>query len=313
MNALLVNEHKGILLSLILWISKNQSKLSNKSIKINLSKYLTPLIKLFPNLNFSTNSMSNQKTFDIQIQSQLLGDLNIGFIYIYSKINAKKVYLAPWSDAENPIVMFLLDKKKQDIKKIKNQITEYNIKSNLNEWSIKMEEKVLDLYFRSSNVYTSIDKLKKYVESLFSQVIIKKKSELKNLVMPNYIPNFIPIVFSTDYRKQIEQIKEMIEKKENKYKNLNQQTVTANPETIYLPCPNPNINMDKEIRDLREIIELLNGNIKMLEENTTMAINPVQDGGSKKVGGKKLDMLKLLSRAIKLSNKYKIKFLEGHV
>ncbi len=39
MNSILVNEHKGILLSLILWITKYQSKLSNKLIQINLSKY----------------------------------------------------------------------------------------------------------------------------------------------------------------------------------------------------------------------------------------------------------------------------------
>ncbi len=294
MNALLVNEHKGILLSLILWICKNQSKLSNRSIQTNLSKYMIPLTKLFPHLV----NKSNSKIFDIQIQSQLLGDLNIGHIHTYKKLNAKKVYLAPWSDLDNPIIMFVPDDKKQDLNKIKTQVSEYDIKSNLTKWSTQMEKKILGLYFKSSNVFTTMDRLSKYIDSLFYQVIIKKKPQLKNLVMPNYMPNFIPIVFSTDYRKQIEQIKEMIEKKENKYKELAQLT------PVPVPCvnPKPNINMEKEVRDLREIIELLNGNIKMLEENTTMAMNPIQSGGSKNT-----DLIKLLSRAIKIANKYKIK------
>ncbi len=284
MDALLVNEHKGILFSIILWITKHQKKLSNKLIQTNLSKYLTPLIKLFPNLIWD-KTKSNQQTFDIQIQSQLLGDLNIGFIDTYKKINAKKVYLAPWSDPDNPIIMFVPDKKKQDVNKIKSQITQYDVNSNLNKWNKKMEKKILEMYFRSSNVFVSINPLIKYIDSLFNQIVIKKKSQLKNLVMPNYMPNFIPIVFSTDYRNQIEQIKEMIEKKENKYKELTQRPGLGpglGPSTEIKECtPSPitNINMSKEIKDLREIIELLNRNIKMLEENTTMAINPVQSGG----------------------------------
>ncbi len=305
MNSILVNEHKGILLSLILWITKYQSKLSNKLIQINLSKYQIPLAKLFPNLKWISSLNSNQKIFNIQIQSQLLGDLNIGYIDTYTKINSAKVYLAPWSDPDNPIVMFVPNNKTQNIQKIKSQIVSMDKTQTqkLTLWSSQIEQKIFDQYFKTSNVFTSINQLVKYIESLFNQVIIKKKSQLKNLVMPNFIPNFIPIVFSTNYRNQIDQIKEMIEKKENKYKDL-----------IKKEEPSLNINPNKEIKDLREIIELLNQNIKMLEENTTMAINainPVQGGGGLKKSKSNKDLTDLLSRAIKISNKYKIKFYKG--
>lgn len=290
MNSLLINEHKGILLSIILWITDYQKKLSNKLIQTNLSKYLIPLSKLFPELIwYTTISNSKLKKFDIQINSQILGDLNIGFIDTYKKLNANKVYLAPWSDPDNPIIIFVLDKKKQNLKKIKNQIIEYNIRSNLKQWSTQIEKYILDRYFKSSNVFVSMNHLVKYIDSLFNQIVIKKKSKLKKLVIPNYMSNFIPIVFSTDYRKQIEQIKEMIEKKENKYKNLLQDIsleaskCTNKPDTDYL-------NLKREIDDLRKIIEILNQSFQTLEENNNSALgyqvtnfNPTELLGGRKI------------------------------
>jgi len=324
---ILSNESKGVLLGIILFISKHLTKLSGLVVQINLSQYIKPLTKLFKNINWigPGNQTNSKPDFTISIGSQKLGDLNISPIdSIGQHVFTKKIYLLPYYSPDNPLILWKNSSdsksKTQDLKKIKSQIINFSLKSR--QWDIQMEKKILELYFSRTNVFVYKSDLAKYFASLYAQTIIKKKKQIGSLPIPNYMPNFIPIIFSTGYRQQIEQIKEMIEKKYNKYKNLGQGPGLdqgpgqgPGPEKVIIQEVQPeptNLNLNKEIDDLRKIIEVLNQSFLSLEENNRSALgyqetnfnpNELRGGGINNLipGSKKL--VKLLKKATKLESK----------
>jgi len=57
---ILSNESKGVLLGIILYISKHLTKLSGLTIQINLSRYIKPLSKLFTKIRSSSYTISSE-------------------------------------------------------------------------------------------------------------------------------------------------------------------------------------------------------------------------------------------------------------
>ena len=386
---ILSNEPKGILLGIIAFISTHLNNLKSHTIQINLSKYIIPLSKLFEDKNIkwihTTSNLgpnSPSPDFTICIQTQLLGDLNIRSLELIDKLYTDKVELLPWSDPDNPILMFKTNsKKKQDVQKIKSKITNLD-PSHLNNQ--ELETQILKLYFSRTNAFAKFDTLIKYYAQLYAQTL--KSSSSSNSQLSNLpVPNYMPIVFSTSYKQQVEQIKEMIAKKETKYRgfisslnslnsinssidmtqshnqtqyqpqshnqtqyqpqshNQTQYQPQSHNQTQYQPQSHNQtqsqshnqsqpqvqpqshnqtqpqvqpqvqlqyksrvIDLEKEINDLRKIIDLLNTNIQLLDSNTTSALgynqNNVQSGGSKD-SSNSIELNKLLRRATKLSNK----------
>jgi hypothetical protein len=336
-NPVLSNEPKGVLLGIILFVCRHLTKMSKLVIQINLFNYVQPLAKLFVNIKWIGPNDTTKPDFTICIGSNILGDLNINMIdSIYSDnqtnkyFNAKKIYLLPFYNPDNPLIMWAKNKtKEQSVQKLKTQIIKFSAnKANAN-WDIQTQQKILELYFSKTNVFVSKPKLFNWFDTLYAQTIIKKKKQIGSLPIPNYMPNFIPIIFSTGYKQQIEQIKEMIEKKSNKYNNLvdqglglglglgfnlsqgeNQVETPIKKEA--LPEPDDNLNLKKEINDLKKIIELLNENIQALEANNTSALSYQTDFGIQGGGGRfPSKPSKETSKLVKLRNqvldlKYKL-------
>jgi len=177
---ILSNEPKGILLGIILYITTHLKKLDGYTIQINLSKYKDPLAKLFEHIKWSDSNAD----FNICIQTQLLGDLNIRSIGLVDKLYANKVHLLPWSDPDNPIVMFGISKdKKQDVKKIKSKISKY-YDTNMNlDQDIKTEKEILHLYFTKTNSFGKFDSLVKYFNNLYDKSTLsdRKTNQLSSL------------------------------------------------------------------------------------------------------------------------------------
>jgi len=151
-----ISENKGILLALIYFINNKYNKLTDKVININLNKYQNILKILFSDLKFS-NKPDKSNSFNININTKEIVDLNITYIDFLNKIKADKIYIVPWFDGDNPLIMFSKSNKEQDIKSIRKKISEWDNCSrtqpyeNFNNYDEFIENIILNKYIELNN------------------------------------------------------------------------------------------------------------------------------------------------------------------
>jgi len=206
-----INEPKGILLGLILYFCKNQKILDKKNIRINSNKYKEDLEYLFPNLIFVTTNSN----FDICIKTKILGDINICNLEYIDKIKSDKVYLLPYYDNDNPIIMYELNPKnkiKQDIDKIKNKINQIN---NCYDNS-NIENKILKYYLELNGPFNNnLKDLIDYINQISGNIIYKEKIITKKVNVSIPTPYLVPVPMiqnSSVTEKKIEELKDIIKK-----------------------------------------------------------------------------------------------------
>jgi hypothetical protein len=190
-----ISENKGILLALIYFINNKYNKLTNKIININLNKYKNILKILFSDLKFSNKSDSFNKpnTFNININTKEIVDLNIIYIDFLDKINANKVYIVPWFDGDNPLIMFSKSNKEQNIKSIRAKIFEWDNCSrtqsyeNFNNYDEFIENIILNKYIELNNKWSYKDLINYINKSLSNEVIVQKIIKKKIEIPTPYI------------------------------------------------------------------------------------------------------------------------------
>jgi hypothetical protein len=207
-----ISENKGILLALLYFILKKYKHLINLKIKINLSKYQKILKFLFSDLKFSS---SDKDTFKININTKEQGDLNITYINFLEEIKTNKIYIVPWFDGDNPLIMFMKSKKIQNINEVNKKIVDwhncsrtqsYNTFNNYDEF---IENSILNKYIKFNNKWSYNDLITYINTSLSNQIIVNKTIE-KQIQVPT--PYLVPIPMNNI--NQIQNQKE--DKKENK-------------------------------------------------------------------------------------------------
>ena len=253
-----INESKGILLGLILYISKHISSLSKEKIQINSNRFKEDVEYLFPQLNF----VENNSTFTISIKSKLLGDINITNIEYIDTIKSNKIYLLPYYDKENPIIMYNLDNsnKNQNIEKIKEKINTINYCYSNNE----IESDILNYYLEQKNPFNNnLNDLIDYINQVSSNIIYKEKIIEKKIKVPT--PYLVPIPFqdisqksfkkdfsNNKTKEQINEIKKIITIKKSEIKNIDNNV-------------DNNVYYINEIKKLNEIIDELSKVIKAID------------------------------------------------
>ena len=265
-NTYSINESKGILIGLILYITKYFSKLIKLKIKINSMRYQRDLEYLFPKLNF-VNIKSN---FDICIKTNLLGDLNITNLELINKIKTNKIYLLPYYDNENPLIMYRINGSssdvKQDLLKIKTKINKIdNCYDNLD-----MENSIYKLYLKletpfNNNILDLID----YINQTSSNIIYKDKiiHKTKKIEIPTPYLVQIPIPinsYETNLAKQDIIINEKVIISNKKLDELNK---IINIRKSELQKLDTNINCKEEIKKLENIIDDLTNIINAINSN----------------------------------------------
>ena len=232
-----ISENKGILLGLLYFILKNYNNLINNKININLTKFKKILKILFPDLNFLDKFTETNNSFNININTKEIVDLNITYINFLEEIKANKVYIVPWFDGDNPLIMFEKSNKEQNIDKIKNKISDwdncsrtqqYNKFNNYDEF---IENNILNKYIEFNNKW-SYDDLTKFINtSLSNQIIINKIIEKKkNIPIPYFVP--IPVNNYSTQNNNLQKVNQ-----ENKSIPVQNQENKSSKSFIPIPIP----------------------------------------------------------------------------
>jgi hypothetical protein len=233
-------------------------------------RYQKDLEYLFPKLNF----VNNKSNFDICIKTNLLGDLNITNLELVNKIKTNKIYLLPYYDNENPLIMYRINGSKSDVKqdllKIKSKINKIdNCYDNLD-----MENSIYKLYLKLETPFNNnISDLIDYINQTSGNIIYKDKiiHKTKKIEIPTPYLVQIPIPinrYETNSAKQDIIINEKVIISNDKLNELNKMINIKKNELNNLDINNTtNINCKEEINKLENIIDDLTNIINSVNSN----------------------------------------------
>lgn len=199
-------ENKGILLGIIYYITNNYMYFIDKKIILNNSKFRDILSQLFFNLKFYKKG----KGFNINIKNKDRCNLVINNINNIDKINTKTIYLLPWYDNSNPIIMYRhRSKYNYDVDKLKNSIKKFsknkrgmrygynnyitdNCYNGINIWDSFMEYVILNHYVKLYN-NINIYQIYKFISDYLINDICYHKTNIQMVPVQVPVPIEVPI------------------------------------------------------------------------------------------------------------------------
>lgn len=214
---------RGIILTLIYYITKKYNKLFNKIIIINNNQYRKFIKYLFPRLKLSAfkNHSSNNFYFNIRtiIYKQ---NIIIDYLKNYNEyIHTKKIKVIPYYDINDVIVSYNFDlNKKLKLNPYINFLDNFKcIRGNYNNqlWDNIIENKILykyKLFNQSLDIYTLFNN---YIKSNYTFVnnskiyylpVLKENNQINISVQPepvqpepvnNNLTNLVKLVEPADY------------------------------------------------------------------------------------------------------------------
>jgi hypothetical protein len=218
---------RGILLSIIYYLTKNYEKLFNKIIIIDIEYYRDFLKIIFPKLNFSNYIGDNPKNFYFNIRRIIkYQDIIFDYIKNYDKyIMAQKIYLVPWYDMNDILVMYKYNdshkKKISKYMKILNLFSTCQRGNYINDiWDIYIENHIFKKYIEKFRDLTDINLMELF--NLLNKFVMDGYT---NTV--KYIPLERPSYYYIDNKDDLTQINEEYKKnievvKINNEKNMNE-------------------------------------------------------------------------------------------
>lgn len=218
---------RGIILTIIYYISKYYDELLNKTIIVNNNIYRRFVSKLFPKLEFSKFNKHNNKNFYFNVRETIKNqDIFIDYMKNYEKdINTNKVKLVPWYDINDPLIAYKYTKQKMDITKYKIYINQVFICKRGNYqntyWDLIMEYKILMKYcLANSQAFNVVyDMLNKY---LYKYYIHVKHINIVEKPVVYYQEKVIENIkeIKVDDKNNIDELLNVMTKKINKINNL---------------------------------------------------------------------------------------------
>lgn len=238
---------RGIMLTIIYYLTKYYNKIKNKNIIIENKLYRNFAGELFPELLFSKYKKDNPNNFYFNIRKIIKNkDIIIDYLKSYdTTINTKKINVIPWYDANDPIVAYKYNKKY----KAKTPYSYLNFMNNFSKcrrenytngivWDVYMENKILKKY---SMLKSLVDM--QYIYSIFTKYI--EKDHIKDIkqIDPviNNINNFI---FPNE---------QLIKNYQSKIKTM-EQSLKEKPKVEYV----------KDEENINDLMKLLNDKIKTI-------------------------------------------------
>ena len=172
---------RGIVVILIYMIIKNYSSLKNKVIYISNKNLKVFFSYIFSELQFTDSDKNTKKIYYLNVRKNIRkSGINIDYLINYdSTIPTKKIWLVPYYDRNDPLILYEYDEKsKLDVKEYQNIINKFgkcergNYKNNNVIWDIMFENSVLEKAkkFGKNNLFSLINK---FLKSNYTNTIDK--------------------------------------------------------------------------------------------------------------------------------------------
>jgi len=222
---------RGILFTCINIIERNYIVLFNKKIIINNNKIRYILTKLFPELHFDKFTIHNKKNFYINIRQIAYNqDYIIDYLKNYEDvIKSKHINLIPWYDTNDPMIVYKYDKKiNYEVNFINAFVNNFSVYIRSN-----FKNDVWDVYFENKILHNYAELTGNNIYSVLNYINKKLSNYISYYKAPPFIINNV--------------IKEEIKPNINIIKNK---------------CS----EHEKEINNLKNIIEIINTKIKKINE-----------------------------------------------
>ncbi len=219
----IVWENKGIVLGILNFLVDNYQNIKKKRIIINHRKTRYLIRKLFPKLSIIKKGKKDDFWINIRTIVKPKYGLVINHIDNLDKINAKEVYLIPYYDPDNPIIMYIhsgknvlkRDKIETKIKKFTEceRGKEYGTSNyitrmcKIQTWDPYMEYEILVKYLRGNYRGITLETLYEYISKhIMDDMCLVPKIERVA------VPINIPIKITKEVTKEVpvEIIKEVI-------------------------------------------------------------------------------------------------------
>jgi len=287
----LIWEEKGIMIGIIHYLVKNINMI--KTICIEDKMYFDIIKNLFPNLKIHNKYKNNDDDLiNISIKSSIIED---GYLILNNLNNLKKIrtkkedlFLLPWFNVHNPIIMFKYNEKKKKIpaESIREHAYEFNnqrinniMKRNIYLapfkykkifWDVLTEYNILKKYADLYNI--NVDIVARY---LYANINSYNYNDYESNVVPLYVPmyqNFDPR-FSSSYNYQNIANQQNTANQQNavNQQNIANQQNTANQQNAVNQQNIANqqmINQQMAInRDLNVNIQLLRNFVDVTHDN----------------------------------------------
>lgn len=153
-------EDKGIIITLIYYLLKNYNLYKNKTIQIKHKLYCKILNKLFKKINFNetTGILFN-------IKNNCNDNVCINYLDNFNNISYDKLYILPWNNYDNPLVL---------ITKGKTKLNKTIIKNKINNLKYHLSSKYPYLYDNIEEINDKFDMDNKTLESYVLRKFCKK-------------------------------------------------------------------------------------------------------------------------------------------
>ena len=228
---------RGIILILIEYFVRNYSKLKDKIIIVEITKYRDLFQLLFPKLRFSRFIKDSKNNFYVNIRRIIkYQDIIIDYLDNYDRvIYGKKIDIVPWYDINDILIIYYFNKEKLlSVEKYKNEYLEFSkcLRGNYNGhiWDLVREKQILTLYTNKINKRFEWNKLFYIINTFFKKNLYDNSlervfdiprnhkplvmSNLEDLEIPIMLPMLpIPIVKKKEVHEVIDVSKDLNEEK----------------------------------------------------------------------------------------------------
>lgn len=245
-----ISENKGILLALLYFILKKYKHLINLKIKINLSKYQKILKLLFSDLKFTS---SDKDTFNININTKEQGNLNITYINFLEEIKANKIYIVPWFDGDNPLIMFMKSKKIQNINEVNKKIVDWHNCSRTQPLALGLEHMRVPEDKHRDWSKTPSERLRNAKHFYPIDIPYNKFNNYDEFIENNILNKYITFNNKWSYNDLITYINTSLSNQIIIKKTIEKKIQVPVPTPYLVPIPMNNINQKEDKIDLVEL------------------------------------------------------------
>lgn len=181
---------RGIILSIIDYITQNYKKIQNKNIIIENIRYQTFIKILFPDLIFKPINHKSKNNFYFNIRKIIKKqDVIIDYLNNHNTINGKNIDLIPYYDYNDILVRFEVNKNKIPSNEIISSFKQFHHSNRCNYnntgfiWDLIKEKQIINNLSRNN-----LSKFNKIFSLLNNYFFINLQNNTK------IIPQFFPII-----------------------------------------------------------------------------------------------------------------------
>jgi hypothetical protein len=172
---------RGIILSIIDYITQNYKKIQNKNIIIENIRYQTFIKILFPELIFKPINHKSKNNFYFNIRKIIKKqDVIIDYLNNHNTINGKNIDLIPYYDYNDILVRFEVNKNKIDTSEFISTFYSFHHQQRCNFnnknyiWDLYREKQIIINYIKKIYSKKKFDDIFNFLNKFFQKNIIRE-------------------------------------------------------------------------------------------------------------------------------------------